>query len=143
MTAPEQQPVLDANEQFYLAFTNRDLAAMSRLWFPADWVECVHPGGQALRGWEAVKDGWAAVFNAGANLLVAATDVRVRRVGDVAWVSCRERLAASADGRMVTSEAQATNLFVRHDERWRMVLHHASPLPFTGPPQSGSDVVVN
>lgn len=143
MRAPEQQSILEANDAFYLAFTNRDLAGMTRIWFPADWVECVHPGAPALRGWDAVRDGWASVFNAGADLIVAPTDVQVRRIGDVAWVSCQERLAASAEGRMVSSVAQATNLFVRHDDQWRMVVHHASPMPFATPPQSDGELVVN
>jgi ketosteroid isomerase-like protein len=143
MVAPDHRPIVEANEAFYSALTNRDLAAMTGLWFPADWVECIHPGAVSLRGWEAVRNGWATMFTSEAHLIVAPTDVRVRRVGDVAWVSCIERLAASADGRMVTSVAQATNVFVLHDARWRMVVHHASPVPFAAPPQADGELVVN
>jgi len=38
---------------------------------------------------------------------------------------------------------QATNLFVRHDGRWRMVVHHASPVPFLTPQASHSGSLVN
>jgi ketosteroid isomerase-like protein len=34
----------------------------------------------------------------------------------------KEGLAAAA--------AQATNIFRRTEDRWRMVVHHASPIPF-------------
>ena len=95
---PEQQAVATANEAFYDALTNRDLPAMERLWFPADWAECVHPGGVALRGWDEVRDGWASIFTGPGTVMVAATDVRVHLVGDIAWVSCTERLASTVDG---------------------------------------------
>jgi ketosteroid isomerase-like protein len=134
---PEQQAVATANEAFYDALTNRDLPAMERLWFPADWAECVHPGGVALRSWGEVRDGWALLFTGASSVMVAATDVRVHLVGDIAWVSCTERLASTIDGRMTTSAAHATNIFVQHDGEWRMVLHHASPVPFVAPPDSG------
>jgi ketosteroid isomerase-like protein len=136
----EQQAVAAANETFYAALTNRDLPTMERLWFPADWAECLHPGGVALRGWPAVRDSWALAFNAASVVMVAATDVRVHLVGDIAWVSCTERLASTVDGHMTTAAAHATNIFVLHDGEWRMVLHHSSPVPFVAPPETSGMV---
>lgn len=130
----DQQRVAEANAAFYEALTNRDLAAMERLWFPADWVECVHPGMGPLRGWEAVHESWAMLFASTGSLMVAATNVQVRLVGDVAWVGCEERIANWSEGKMASSAAHATNVFVRHDDEWRMVVHHASLMPFASPP---------
>ena len=135
---PEQQAVATPNEAFYDALTNRDLPAMERLWFPADWAECVHPGGVALaRLGRSARQLGVDSSRAPGTVMVAATDVKVHLVGDVAWVSCTERLASTVDGRMTTSAAHATNIFVRHDGEWRLVLHHASPVPFVAPPDSG------
>ena len=118
----DQQRVTEANVAFYDALTNRDLAAMERLWFPADWVECVHPGMPRLRGWEAVHESWAVLFATAAALMVAPTAVQVRLVGDVAWVGCEERIANWNEGKMLSSMAHATNVFVRHDDQWRMYI---------------------
>jgi ketosteroid isomerase-like protein len=139
----EQQAVADANDAFYEALTRRDLPTMERLWFPADWVECVHPGMASIRGWEAVRESWAMLFSADGTLLVAATDVHVRLIGDVAWVTCAERIAARSDGRMASSLAQATNVFVRHDGAWRLAVHHASAVPFIPPPEADGVTTVN
>jgi ketosteroid isomerase-like protein len=139
----EQQAVADANEAFYEALTRRDLTAMERLWFPADWVECIHPGMASIRGWDAVRESWAMLFSASGSLLVAATDVQVRLVGDVAWVSCAERIATRSDGRMASSLAHATNVFVRHDGTWRLAVHHASAVPFIAPPEADGATTVN
>ena len=44
---------------------------------------------------------------------------------------------------MVSSMARATNIFVRHDNAWRMVVHHASPVPFLELPQPEGGPLVN
>ena len=139
---PEQQGVADATHTFYRALSDRDLSAMAEIWFPADWAECVHPGGTALRGWDAIRESWRGVFEGDATITITPGDVRVRIVGDVAWASCVERIAAAAGDEIHSSLAQATNLFVRHDDRWRLVVHHASPVPYM-PPTAGSGSLVN
>ncbi len=139
----DHQRVVDANAAFYEALTNRDMSAMERVWFPADWVECVHPGTGAVRGWDAVRDSMAMLFGAAGTLMVAATDVHVHLLGEVAWVGCEERIATRNDGRMVSSVAHATNVFVMHDGVWRLVVHHASPVPFLTPPLPEDGTLVN
>jgi len=140
---PEQQAVADANDAFYMALTNSDLDAMEEVWFPADWTECVHPGWTALRGWEAVRESWRLIFESPTRIVVSASEVRVRIVGDVAWVSCLERMATTDVEEIHTSLAQATNLFVRHDGRWRMAVHHASAVPFLTPHATTESGLVN
>jgi uncharacterized protein (TIGR02246 family) len=140
---PEQLAVAEANEAFYKALSQADLDAMTELWFPAEWAECVHPGSVSLRGWDAVRDSWRQIFDNGARLAVSLSEVRVRMLGDVAWVSCLERIATADAEQIHTSLMQATNLFVRHDGRWRMVVHHASPVPFLTPQASHSGSLVN
>jgi uncharacterized protein (TIGR02246 family) len=138
---PDQQAVIEANSAFYAALNDGDLDAMSDVWFPADWSECVHPGWTALRGWEAVRESWRLIFEGSSRLAVSASDVRVRIIGDVAWVSCVERIATMDADQIHTSMAQATNLFVRHDGRWRMVVHHASIVPYLTPVSAESERV--
>jgi uncharacterized protein (TIGR02246 family) len=139
---PEQQSVSEANDGFYRALSERDLAAMTAIWFPADWAECVHPGGPALVGWDAIRDSWRQVLGSTVTISVTPASVRIRIVGDVAWVSCVERIAATDGTEIHSSLAQATNLFVRHDGRWRLVVHHASPVPYI-PPVHASGARVN
>ena len=142
MTA-EQQGVADANDIFYRALTERDLSAMADVWFPAEWAECVHPAAAALLGWDAIRESWRGIFQGDATITVTPGEVRVRIVGDVAWVSCVERIAAAEGDEIHSSLAQATNLFVRHDDRWRLVVHHASPVPYMPPPTPNAGSLVN
>ena len=141
---PEQLAVADTNEAFYRAISQRDLPAIAELWFPAEWAECTHPGAMAVRGWDAIYDSWQKIFEfQPLGVAISTSEVRVRLIGDVAWVSCLERVAMTDADQIHTTLSHATNLYVRHDGRWRMVGHHASPVPFV-PPQasaSGSSLV--
>jgi ketosteroid isomerase-like protein len=54
-----------------------------------------------------------------------------------------ERIAAAEGDEIHSSLAQATNIFLRHDDRWRLAVHHASPVPYMPPPVPGSGSLVN
>jgi len=121
--------VLAANRAFYEAFEARDIDAMSDLWEHGDDVACTHPGWRALHGWGAVAGSWFALFGRGAPVQFILTDERVRVAGDVAWVTLEENLIGDGLSGTVT----AINVFRRHGDRWRIVVHHGSPVASTSP----------
>ena len=123
-----EQAVLDANNQFYQALSDRDMGAMEAVWLPTDWVQCVHPGWTILHGWRAIRESWTAIFRSPATLTITIDDVHARVAGDVAWVTCTERISALSDNQLDTSLAQATNVFVALGGSWRLVVHHGSPV---------------
>lgn len=132
-TTQNELDVAAANEQFYRALEEGDLAAMDALWLHEDWVKCVHPGWELLFGWESVRETWARIFSNKSGLRVTATEVKIVLEGDLAWVSCTEILALFLDSSSAPTSATttATNLFKRVDGAWRMILHHASQVPET------------
>jgi ketosteroid isomerase-like protein len=134
-----EQAVLEANEAFYLALSRQDLDAMDAVWLPTEWVECIHPGWSILRGWAAIRDSWESIFRSPARLTAEVDDVRVRVAGDVAWVSCTERIAALSSDQLDTSLAQATNVFVALGGAWKLVVHHASAVALAEPGAWTSD----
>jgi ketosteroid isomerase-like protein len=87
---------------------------------------CTHPGWRVLRGWDTIRDSYAAIFR-GQRLPFIVTDTDVQVEGQAAWVTCDENLW----GEQITGTVSALNLFVRDplDGQWRMVAHHASPVP--------------
>ena len=52
------------------------------------------------------------------------TKETVEVAGDVAWVAVDENILQSTNATTVA----ALNLFVRTDDGWRLVVHHASPV---------------
>ena len=122
--------IVTANEAFYAAFRDEDVAAMDALWSQTAPVACVHPGWPALIGREQVMASWRAIISNGAPPIRCGA-ARVLMLGDVAQVICEERIG---DGRLI-----ATNVFVREATGWAMVHHHASQVVAPAPTTADED----
>ncbi len=127
----DEAAVLAANRAFYEAFEARDLDAMSDVWVRSERAVCTHPGWGTLRGWAAISSSWFALFHNAQPLQFILTNEVVDIEGDTAWVTVDENVIGDAIGGTVA----ALNVFVFDGERWRMVVHHGSPLA----PTQGAD----
>ena len=130
--ATAEAEVRDVNQKFYQALESLDLEAMEGVWLHHDLVRCVHPGWPMLAGWESVRESWEEIFRNTESMLVSTRDLALHIEGGVGWVTCTERVTSKRADRSETALVQATNLFLRRDGEWKMVLHHASPLALPG-----------
>jgi ketosteroid isomerase-like protein len=71
---------------------------------------------------------WAVIFANTPYIQFFLTDVDVTVFGDVAVVRCVEGIVASVADAEGDSSVAATNVFVRHEDGWRLWLHHGSPV---------------
>lgn len=122
----------EAEAAFYDALARADLEAMMAIWADDEEVVCVHPGGVRQVGLAAVRDGWRELFASGTRLHIqlsqqVAVNTLVQSVRNML-----EHVVAEGESRFAPPMA-ATNVFVRGPSGWRMVLHHASPLPDSEP----------
>jgi ketosteroid isomerase-like protein len=135
-----EQAVREANRRFYQAFAALVIEQMDAIWLHEDWVECVHPGWDLLIGWEEVRESWVRIFANTQRIKVDISSVWVHVEGEVAWVACTEQVTSTFERGFDHAQVQVTNIFVRRQAprgaaeagsapRWRMVAHHASPLP--------------
>jgi hypothetical protein len=127
--ADDRETLIQANDAFYRALEELDMAAMEALWLPAPWVRCVHPGWDLVTGWPAVRRSFEQIFANTRWMRVTATAVQAQVLGEVGLVSCSENITAKSDEDVGVAVAQATNLFHRTPTGWRIFLHHASPSP--------------
>jgi hypothetical protein len=65
---------LDAVIGFYRAFNARDLDALAANWADGDVPSMDNPIGGIRRGWPAIRDGYARLFNGSATVQVAFHD---------------------------------------------------------------------
>ncbi|CAM6117356.1 unnamed protein product [Calypogeia fissa] len=109
-----------ANKNFYQKFKAKSLRGMKSLWLKADYVKCIHPGGELLSGYDLVMENWRTVFNWSQCYDFELEDIRIRVVGDVAWVTAKEFINSSRHPLVVT------NCYEFHDDQWYIVHHHSS-----------------
>jgi hypothetical protein len=117
----------EAEEAFYDAFATGNMAAMEEVWENADDVECIHPMGARLVG-HAVLESWKNMFEQAGPVAFHLTDRREHQDGGLAIHVVTENIHFQDDTtkplRFLT-----TNVYRRHDDRWRMILRHSSPAP--------------
>jgi ketosteroid isomerase-like protein len=125
----DREEVLKVNERFYRALGTRDLQLMDSVWVRESRVGCVHPGWIMLKGWDALRQSWENVFDPRDQLDVELANVTVEVRGNVAWLTCIQKLIYKNRIPASVNISQSTNIFERRDSEWLMVLHHASPIP--------------
>ncbi|MCP9952756.1 MULTISPECIES: nuclear transport factor 2 family protein [Actinomadura] len=133
--AVNRADVDEVHAEFYAAFEAGDFDRMSAVWADGQYAEavsCVHPGWTMLRGRESVLRSWALIMANTSYIQFVLTDVETDVYGDHAVVTCKENiLTADEDtetGFLAGGSIVATNVFVRADGEWRLLLHHGSPV---------------
>ncbi len=121
--------VLEANQAFYAAHEQRDLAAMASVWEQSATVACIHPGWPIVRGWPAVQETWRRIFSGPGRSQFILTNVMGSVRGVTAWVTLDENLMDRSN----TGTIAATNVFVRTQHGWKLTLHHGSPVASRSP----------
>ena len=123
---PDAEAVTQANLKFYEAFGTLDINEMDKIWEHSDRVLCIHPGWPVLVGWERVRRSWEGIFLNTSLMHFNITGAQVVVQGDSAWISCIENITSVVDGRATNFAVQATNIFARGEDGWRVVHHHGS-----------------
>jgi uncharacterized protein (TIGR02246 family) len=113
-------------EEFYAAFEALDMDRMADCWSHDDSVRVIHPGADLIEGWAKVSRSWAAIFVSSPGMQFFLTDLQVHVDGDTAVVTCTENVLTGEE--LASGKVLATKVLRRAGGRWRLVLHHASPV---------------
>lgn len=108
---------LFANDAFYMAFSEKDTAAMDRIWARSHPVVCIHPGWPALLGREAIMESWERILSNPDAPAIVPHHARAFAMDHLVMVVCYEALGSQ----MLT----ATNLFVAEGDEARLLHHQA------------------
>jgi len=118
----------DAENAFYEALENADIEAMMEVWAEDEEIVCVHPGGERLVGYAAVRSSWAQIAGSGRKLKIHLSDQSVVNGMMLAVHSLHEHISMEGEQRPAVPVA-VTNVYLRTGNGWRMIVHHASPVP--------------
>jgi ketosteroid isomerase-like protein len=117
----------EAEAAFYKAIEQADVIAMMSVWAEDEEIICVHPGRQRLLGVDAVRESWRQIFAAGARMRVSLLQVYSHTSRLLSIRNLYERISVGTDPRQHL--VLATNVYILGPSGWRMLIHHASPLP--------------
>lgn len=118
----------DAENAFYEALERGDLEGMMAVWAEDEEIVCVHPGGPRLTGLHQVRESWARIFAGGRGPSVQITNQVALSGMMLAVHSVQENFIVPGEAR-TPMPVLATNVYLRTPAGWRMLVHHASPLP--------------
>lgn len=124
----DEQDILAANQTFYRAFEKKDLEAMSGVWSQGAVSVCVHPGRDALKGWEQIRLSWEQIFRNTSYLEIETEIVQIEVSGDLAYVVLVETVLQVVGRRRLQAKSMSTNIFERMGQRWFLIHHHGSPI---------------
>mgnify|MGYP002139515559 FL=1 len=116
----------DVEQAFYEALHNADLQQLMACWAEEDEIVCVHPGGPRLIGAGAIRQAFELMF---ANGSVQAFPERIHKIESLASAVHHlvEKVEVLTPQGIQTAWVQATNVYHKTPQGWRMVAHHASP----------------
>ena len=124
-----EESIKSANTEFYRAIEAGIIERMEDVWSHTENARCVHPGWHLLVGYSRIREAWERIFASEQKMRISPTDVYVYYLGDFAWITCIENITVFQETNFDTVQAVATNLFIKHDGKWLMLHHHASPIP--------------
>jgi ketosteroid isomerase-like protein len=130
-SSSDTEAIKAANTSFYTALSARDAGALDRVWDHDEQVFNIFGVSKApMIGWNAVRSGYADLFNRFPELSVSMADGSIRQDADSAVVvgveTQRVRLPS---GEVASALLPATNVFVKWNGHWLMVHHHSSRPP--------------
>jgi ketosteroid isomerase-like protein len=124
----------DAEAAFYEAFMKQDLEAMMAVWSDDDEVYCVHPRGPRVTGVAQVRESWRQIFASAQSVRFQVREQHLLQAMMVSVHSVYEHVSMGGETR-ARGCVLATNIYMRTERGWRMMVHHASPAPAVEEPE--------
>jgi len=116
----------DIEAQFYESLQQADITRLMAVWSDDDDIVCVLPGGPRVVGAHAIRASFEAVL-ANGGIPVRLERVRRLQQPSAAVHHLLVRVDVATDEGTQTAWVIATNVYLKTDQGWRLVAHHASP----------------
>lgn len=118
----------DAENAFYAAFSGGNLEAMRQVWLEGDDTSCIHPMGDRLLGTHAILKSWETILRNTGNVIVELSDRVIHATDRFAVHTLVENIHSLEDPENIFRFV-VTNIYQQTADGWKMILHHASPMP--------------
>jgi uncharacterized protein (TIGR02246 family) len=118
----------DAEDAFYDAIDENDLAAMLAVWEDSDDVVCLLPMQPLVLGRAGLRNAWGPLLQGDFKVDIEVHHVHWIESADLAVHYLQEK-ANIAGQQQQQPPVYATNMYRKGADGWRMILHQNSPTP--------------
>jgi ketosteroid isomerase-like protein len=127
--AADLERIEAATRDFIAAISARDIQAMDKLWAHESYATFVGPLSTTIVvGWDGVRKAWEMRFGQFDRVTISVPESHLHVNGDVAWAIGIESVQLlRKNGETIGFDAFVTNVLERHDGRWLVVSHQATP----------------
>ncbi len=127
------------------AINGESLGALSEIWSQSDDISLVDvpPPGRFI-GWDRIARVFRDFFDRVSEVELRVSEVQIRVAGEIAYASYGWSMTGRVGERSLLDRGQATAIYRRQKEGWRLVHAHYSPVPpalaleAEQPPKSGA-----
>ena len=119
-----------AIDGFHTAISSLDIRKMDDVWAHEPYATFMGPLSTTIVvGWEGVRRAWEMRFGQFDRVTISLAESRVHTNGKVAWAVGIENVQLlRKNGETLSFDAFVTNVFEKHDSRWLIVSHQATPI---------------
>jgi ketosteroid isomerase-like protein len=119
-----------ASQVFIAAISARDIGAIDKVWAHEPYTTFMGPlSTTVVVGWDGVRKAWEMRFSQFDRVTISSAESHVHTNGKVAWTVGIEKVELlRKDGKTLSFDAFATNVFENRDSRWLLVSHQATPI---------------
>jgi len=118
--------LLDALNNFYAAFNQRDVDKSISSWAQQDNVVMCNPMGGIRRGTASIQQGYQAIMQGSTQVYVEFYDYELVESDDISYVAGRERGVARQGELQFELDIRTSRIFQRLDGVWKQIHHHGS-----------------
>ncbi|RZS86278.1 ketosteroid isomerase-like protein [Pigmentiphaga kullae] len=129
----------EAEQAFYDALEQGDLAQLMAVWADDEDIVCIHPGGPRLIGHDAVMESWREILGSSPVPIRPTRVHAVQSMMSSVHTVVEQLVVDTSQGKQLVN-CYATNVFHKGPTGWRLVLHHSSQAPADLGPTELQDV---
>lgn len=118
-----------AEKAFYRSFQQGDIELMMSVWCRDRDIVCIHPGGGRLQGGASIRKSWEQIFSCEQGIELSISRKKIILEKEIAIHHVVEDIVIDGE---LQSEIFATNVYIKTEDSWHMVLHHASAELYPG-----------
>jgi ketosteroid isomerase-like protein len=118
----------DAEDAYYDAIDDSDLAKMMEVWSDSPEATCLLPMQTLQQGPDAIRELWQTMLDKTLGLDITINHITWIACGDVA-IHLLEEMVSLGNGKQRQPPIYATNVYRRKDAGWQLLIHVNSPSP--------------